>query len=315
MDILMLSDVYFPRVNGVSTSIRTFAKALVAMGHRVTLVAPDYGNHLAQQVHDAEFGPCFEVIRAPSRVVFFDPEDRLMRAGGLRAIRKQLSAHRWDVIHVHTPFAAHRLGVRLAADGDGEVPVVETYHTYFEPYIAHYLPWIWPGVLRFVARRLSRHVCHGVDHIIVPTMEMDRVLRHYGVRTPSTILPTGVDLSEFRAGDGSAFRQRHDIEPRRPLLVTVSRLAIEKNIEFLLHVARKLTHTIPDLLFVIAGEGPDAVRLRTLATTLGLERNIRKGLKTLDGRFTQQVFDSRGKLKAALAAFGVVTLNYFVSVL
>jgi hypothetical protein len=43
MDILMVSDVYFPRINGVSTSIRTFAKALVALGHRVVLVAPDYG--------------------------------------------------------------------------------------------------------------------------------------------------------------------------------------------------------------------------------------------------------------------------------
>ena len=28
MKILMLSDVYFPRVNGVSTSIRTFARSL-----------------------------------------------------------------------------------------------------------------------------------------------------------------------------------------------------------------------------------------------------------------------------------------------
>ena len=38
----MLSDVYFPRVNGVSTSIRTFARTLVKRGHSVTLVAPDY---------------------------------------------------------------------------------------------------------------------------------------------------------------------------------------------------------------------------------------------------------------------------------
>ena len=33
----MLSDVYFPRVNGVSTSIRTFARSLLRMGHRVAL--------------------------------------------------------------------------------------------------------------------------------------------------------------------------------------------------------------------------------------------------------------------------------------
>ena len=35
MKVLMLSDVYFPRVNGVSTSIRTFRRALAAAGHEV----------------------------------------------------------------------------------------------------------------------------------------------------------------------------------------------------------------------------------------------------------------------------------------
>ena len=34
MKILMLSDVAFPRVNGVSTSIQTFRRDLQALGHR-----------------------------------------------------------------------------------------------------------------------------------------------------------------------------------------------------------------------------------------------------------------------------------------
>ena len=42
MRILMISDVYFPRVNGVSTSIQTFRNDLLALGHRCVLVAPEY---------------------------------------------------------------------------------------------------------------------------------------------------------------------------------------------------------------------------------------------------------------------------------
>nr|WP_317623008.1 glycosyltransferase [Thiohalobacter thiocyanaticus] len=42
MRILMISDVYFPRVNGVSTSIRTFMRSLRALGHEVRLIAPRY---------------------------------------------------------------------------------------------------------------------------------------------------------------------------------------------------------------------------------------------------------------------------------
>ena len=44
MNILFISDVFFPRVNGVSTSINTFATELKALGHQVTLIAPSYGD-------------------------------------------------------------------------------------------------------------------------------------------------------------------------------------------------------------------------------------------------------------------------------
>ena len=66
MNILMISDVYFPRVNGVSTSIATFRKALSGLGHRVCLVAPDYG---AASDDDED------IIRIPSRYLVLDPED------------------------------------------------------------------------------------------------------------------------------------------------------------------------------------------------------------------------------------------------
>lgn len=268
----MVSDVYFPRVNGVSTSIRTFVRALVALGHRVTLVAPDYGASDEQTARDTEFGPAFDVIRVPARVLFFDPEDRLMTARALRAVEARLASRRFDAVHVHTPFRAHGVGVRLArASG---APVVETYHTYFEEYIAHYLPWCPSPLLRLVARRLSRKLCHEVDHLIVPTTEMEAVLRTYGVRTPATVLPTGIDLDEFQGGDGQRFRAAQGLAPGAPVVATVSRLAIEKNIPFLLDVVARVVRDAPALRFVIAGEGPDEKRLRTRVRTLGLDANV-----------------------------------------
>ncbi len=264
----MLSDVYFPRVNGVSTSIRTFARALTGMGHNVTLVAPAYGP--ADAEHD-DHGQ-WNTLRLPAHTIFFDPEDRLIRKRALLDLLPQLAERRWDVIHVHTPFRAHQLGVRLARQLC--VPVVETYHTYFEQYVGHYLPWFPAPPLRALARWLSRRLCHGVDHLFVPSVEMAKVLERYGVRTPSTVLPTGIDFTEFSGGDGAAFRARKGIAADRPTLVTVSRLAVEKNIAFLLRVCRRLVDRFPDLAFIIAGEGPDEPRLRRLASGLGLERNV-----------------------------------------
>ncbi|MCF7220672.1 glycosyltransferase [Marilutibacter chinensis] len=277
MNILMLSDVYFPRVNGVSTSIRTFAQSLLRMGHRVTLVAPDYAGsahppqEAAQRADDGLEG--LELIRLPSSVIFFDPEDRLIKASAMRRILPKLASRAWDVVHIHTPFRAHRLGVQLSELSG--VPTVETYHTYFEEYVAHYLPWLPAGSLRMVARRASRFLCHGVDHLIVPSRQMVEVLDRYGIETPSTVIPTGIDLEEFKGGDGAAFRQRHGIDPARPTLVTVSRLAVEKNIGFLIDVVKRLVPDFPDLLFIIAGEGPDAPRLKQMVERLGLQRNVR----------------------------------------
>ena len=43
MRILFITDVFFPRVNGVSTSLQTFWRELEALGHEVKIIAPDYG--------------------------------------------------------------------------------------------------------------------------------------------------------------------------------------------------------------------------------------------------------------------------------
>ncbi len=265
MNILMLSDVYFPRVNGVSASIRTFARELVRLGHAVTIAAPDYG--AAAEPTDVE------IVRLPARVICFDPEDRLIRAAAARTAVRELAERTWDVIHIHTPFRAHQMGVALARRTGA--PTVESYHTFFEEYAAHYLPWLPAAWLRLAARRFSRRLCHDVDHLIVPTQQMADVLGRYGIRTPSSVVPTGVHLDEFRGGDGARFRDEHAIARGRPTLVTVSRLAAEKNIAFLLDVARALIGDFPDLMFIVAGEGPDADRLRQRATALGMNDNVR----------------------------------------
>lgn len=195
MNILMLSVVDFPRVNRVSSSIRTCACALAAMGHRITLVAPDYGSeHNDPHDHD------FEVIRLLSRTIFFDPEDRLLKSSALRSMLPALPAlapRHWDLIHIHTPFRTHTLGVRLAKRAGR--PTVESYHTYFEEYVAHYLPWLPSPLLRLLARRVSRKLCHDIDHLIVPSKQMVDVLEGYGINTHSTVLPTGLALGEFVA--------------------------------------------------------------------------------------------------------------------
>ena len=71
MKILNVSDVYFPRVNGVSTSIQTFSRELSKLGHECHLIAPDYGSSEGTSEIAGPHEP--KLIRVPSFKVPFDP--------------------------------------------------------------------------------------------------------------------------------------------------------------------------------------------------------------------------------------------------
>ena len=267
MNILFLSDVYFPRVNGVSTSIATFRTDLQALGHRVDLAVPAYP--CAGDGKVVEHG----ITRLPSRRVPLDPEDRLMQWSALMATLPQLRERRYDVLHVHTPFVAHYAGVRFArALG---IPCVETYHTFFEAYLQHYVPLLPASWLRLLARRLSRSQGNQTDGMVVPSRATQDVLWQYGVNAPLTILPTGLAPECFAAADGAAFRMRHGLDPKRPLLLCVGRTAFEKNMSFLLRVMRQLRAQVPDALLLIAGEGPARAALEREAASLDLHNHVR----------------------------------------
>lgn len=266
MRILMISDVYFPRINGVSTSIQTFRRGLHAAGHETVLVAPEYP--LAYS--DAGQEP---IIRVPSRYLPRDPEDRIMKQGALCSLRPELKRGGFDLVHIQTPFLAHYYGVSVAKELG--VPVIETYHTYFEEYLHHYVPLVPRPVMRFVARRFTVSQCSALDALVVPSKAMEKALEDYGVRCPMHIIPTGMEMERFASGDGARFRERLGIAPERPTLVHVGRIAHEKNIDFLLRMFVRVVKRKPEAMLVVAGEGPALEHCKSYVESLQLSANVR----------------------------------------
>ena len=264
MNILFISDVFFPRVNGVSTSINIFATELKALGHQVTLIAPSYSD---EDKHEEW------IVRVPSHKIYFDPEDRLMNFGKLKALLPWIRDRHFDVIHIHTPFTAHYVGIHFGKKLD--IPVVETYHTFFEDYLHHYLPFIPQFISRKLARTISRRQCNAVDGIVSPSKPMLDVLKKYGIKTPSEVVATGLDDSSFANVDGEHFRISHDIPLTQPMLLFVGRVAHEKNINFLLEMHVKLIRNHPDALLVITGEGPAEESIKHSMDRLGITNKVR----------------------------------------
>ena len=266
MKILFISDVYFPRVNGVSTSIKTFIDRLHQLGHEVDLIAPCYG--VEAQQHDEAF-----VKRIPARGIYFDPEDKLMKYRQALKRMPELKKAQYDIIHINTPFVAHYLGLKLSKVLG--IPCVETYHTFFEDYLHHYLPWIPQKIARSLARFISKKQCNAVDAIVVPSQPMLNVLRTYGVSASANVIPTGLQHASFAEADSLAFKKKYGIENNRPMMLYVGRVAYEKNIPFLFKMTKILADRYPDVLLVVAGEGPAEKTLQHLAVSLKIEDNVK----------------------------------------
>ena len=175
-------------------------------------------------------------------------------------------------MHIQTPFIAHYAGLELARALN--VPAVETYHTYFEEYLHHYVPLMPRGVMRFVARRFTCSQAESVDRLIAPSRAMRDALARLRRAHADRDHPDGAGSGSLRAGRRRAFRERCGIAPARPVLVHVGRIAHEKNIDFLLRMLVRARAEMPDILLLIAGEGPALDALPAARRELGVRRSV-----------------------------------------
>jgi len=273
MRVLFISDVYFPRVNGVSTSIRTFRADLREAGVDSVLVAPSYGERAGADGSSLRRGQDEPgVLRVAAGNVPRDPEDRRMKSGALRHCLTQLEAQHFDLVHIHTPFVAHYAGVRFARRRG--IPVIATYHTFFEEYLHHYVPMLPRRLGRALARSFTRSQCAQLSAIVAPSEPMRELLLEYGVTTRIQVVPTGLPAYSYVPGDGGRFRAAFGIAADRPLLLYVGRVAHEKNIEFLLHAFVALRRARPGAMLAIAGEGPAREHLQWLVARLGIASDV-----------------------------------------
>jgi glycosyltransferase involved in cell wall biosynthesis len=199
-----------------------------------------------------------------------------MHGKALRQCLDNLGPLPFDLVHIQTPFAAHYAGLRYARRKC--LPCIATYHTHFEEYLHNYLPGCPQAGLRWFARTLARRQCNALDAVVVPSLAMQETLVDYGVTTPLHRVPTGIPVEHFGTACRPAsaeFRQRFAIPDAAPLALFVGRAAHEKNIGFLLDALPHALARTPELILVVAGEGPALPALQRQAERLGLTAQVR----------------------------------------
>ena len=262
MKILFLSDVYFPRVNGVSTSIKVFKNDLKKLGHEVHLICPAYNEKNTDKT----------ITTIKSKPIFFDPEDHLMSWTELNKKIEWIKKQKFDLIHIQTPFIAHYFGKKLAKTLN--VPIIETYHTSFEDYLHLYLPILPESFARWLSRNIAKYLCNHCHGIISPSEQLKETLKNYQVTKPIKVVPTGLPDQSFKKTNKYTFRKLYNISPTDPLLLFVGRVAHEKNIDFLLHVYKYIARENKSIKFLITGEGPAFEHIQKLIKKLNLGRSV-----------------------------------------
>ncbi|MBV8594857.1 MAG: glycosyltransferase [Candidatus Eremiobacteraeota bacterium] len=260
MKIAIFTEVYRPIVNGVVTSVETLAEQLRTLGHEVFTFAP----HIPKGSESAG-----RVFRMPSLPLPARTEYRLTLPLVARRNKRRFLSQ-CDVIHSHSLFITGWMASYYARRRF-RVPLVYTYHTLLEQY-AHYSP-LGQRFTAQLTRELTKTYASAADAVIVPTKTVAAELRRQGVSAPICVVPTGIDMDAFRhveRGTSLAVRAQFSIPADAPLLLLVSRLAIEKNVSLALDALQRLRQEHPTTHMLLVGSGPLAHSLKQQVVTLGL---------------------------------------------
>ena len=259
MNIGLYTDTYFPQISGVATSIKTLKDALERQGHNVFIFTTTDTNKKKGTVEP-------NVFRFSS-IPFVSFTDRRIAFRGLFEATKVAKEVNLDIVHTQTEFALGTIGKYVAHQLD--IPAIHTYHTMYEDYL-HYI--LNGHLLRpYHVKQFVKSYLKNMDGCIAPSGRVEELLRRYGVQIPIRVIPTGVDIQSMNSDANRDVRKDLGIDADAPVILTLSRIAAEKKINHILNVLPAIIEEIPNVKFVIAGDGPDVKVLQEQVERLTLE--------------------------------------------
>lgn len=263
MRIALMTNNYLPFMGGVPISIERLANGLKEQGHEVTVFAPTY-KEMKEEEDVFRYATCMD--RFIGGIVLPNPFDR--------RIEREFENNTYDIIHVHHPVLIAQTAVHLSKKYG--IPLTFTYHTRYEQYVNCYT-----GGLLKVDKLMSLYLrvfLKRCSFVFAPTEGMrDYLLEECRVEPEKVgVLPTGIEAANYEVSDvmAESVRKRYGADGM-PLLLTVSRMASEKNVSFLLEslALMKRTYGKPFRMLMV-GDGPDREALEKRCAQLDLQEEV-----------------------------------------
>ena len=222
MKILIVTDAWYPQVNGVCRTLKNLGDELKKIGHQVEYIEPNQFFTVPM--------PKYNEIKLSINV--------WPRVGRL------ISKADADIIHIATEGPIGIFAKRYCVKN--KLKFTTSYHTQFDKYLKLYYPYL-PIKL---AQKFLKGFHSKAEKILVTTQSMKDELQEIGFDKDKMVVWT-------RGANHGAFQKpkKINLEYKRPIYLYVGRVSIEKNIRAFLDLDLEGTK-------LVVGKGPDLDKLK-----------------------------------------------------
>ncbi len=199
----------------------------------------------------------FPVHQCPYKQFFLYKDYRIAFPGRMKNLKKLLDDFDPHLIHYTSPTLLGRYALRYGKSRG--IPVSSTYHTHFHSYMEYYFGFfpLLEKLVCQIVRKLTRWFYENTTCTFVPSAPMKDFLMALGIAPEKiSFFRRGVDTTLYnpKHQDG---RWKESIGiPDKQVILFVSRLVKEKEIDTIIQVYRLFQLHKPDVAFVITGDGP-----------------------------------------------------------
>ena len=261
MKIGIFTNNYLPNPYGVTGSIESFRQELEKLGHEVFIFAPHWKGYIDENP---------KVFRYPALDISLKFKFPLAIPYS-RRMNKIIDNLNLDIIHSQHPNLLGSCAKKWAHKK--KIPLVFTWHTLYDQYtnFVPILPKKWTA--RWIIYRAVKYT-NLCNQVIAPSESAKKIIQDWGVQKDIQAISTGVDENIFMDASRSLMRDKYGVKDNEVLLLLVSRLTEEKNIDFLFETVAETIRENNNVKFLLAGGGYLLEKLQQKTQELGLENKI-----------------------------------------
>ena len=261
MKIGIFTNNYLPNPYGVTRSVETFRRGLEKRGNEVFIFAPRWKEYKDKNQNVFRY-PSIDIeikFRFPLAIPYSWKIGRIIKKLDL------------DVIHAQHPNLLGSVAMKWAKRKG--IPLIFTWHTLYDQY-TNFVPFIPPKISADYIIKKAVKFANMADVVIVPTDSIIPMLRKWGVKNKNIIpIASGVLEEEFVNSDRDKVRDQYNIKDAETVLLMVSRLTSEKNVEFVFRSIRNVLKK-ENVKFLVVSNGYLMPKLKAFCSKENISEKV-----------------------------------------